>query len=340
MPADNVTFTAMGARNFLMNYPLVRLGAGTSAPPVLGALPPPPRNKGNAAQGQGSVSGQRRVLYGTLQHDTTNPGQLTATANGQPAALLIGSAPTTLPLFHLPYNNNENHRITLLDKQGVGNVRFFITELVDGCSVYVEGTPHLPTVYHINAISSRVNHFPKGVSEDQKVFFNFQLKSLVMDNRFKTDAAKPKTVANNDPTLIPARKVENQDYMLETKTQRDAFEQTLPALKTANRAPTHVHGQSVDFMEVRSTQGTVFGLRTPGGIWRFYVQQRVLVEYFHRLYAAPATPLQAKVWQGLRKVQPQGPSAPVITPVSLGMQWLIRGVPEFWPGTTVGRQVA
>src|SRR4029077_11827037 len=131
----------------------------------------------------------------------------------------------TIPLFHLPYNNDENYRITLVDRQGIGNVNFFLTELVNGCSVYVEGTPQAPTVYHINAISTRhdwalwapfrytgvaLYNWSTWSSMND---WNWSAKSNKMDTRFKSDKQKPKSVRNLVPGLVPASKVENQDYM-------------------------------------------------------------------------------------------------------------------------------
>jgi len=68
--------------------------------------------------------------------------------------------------------------------------------------------------------------------------------------------------------------------------------------------------QSVDSMKFVASQGSVFGART-GGNWKFYIQKRVLVEYFHD---TPRT--------------------------SLGRQQLILAVQQFWPNRKTGSLVA
>ena len=72
-------------------------------------------------------------------------------------------------------------------------------------------------------------------------------------------------------------------------------------------------------------QGSVFGVRGGGGAWRFFVQRRALVEYFHETTVS--------VQRFFRR------NGTRIELESLGRQWLIRDVPEFWPGAGSGRQV-
>jgi hypothetical protein len=66
-------------------------------------------------------------------------------------------------------------------------------------------------------------------------------------------------------------------------------------------------------MKCVSTQGFVFGIRT-GGDWKFYVQRKALVEYFHRS--------RALIGSGSVK--------------SLGKQWIVRQVIQFWPAAKAG----
>jgi hypothetical protein len=87
-------------------------------------------------------------------------------------------------------------------------------------------------------------------------------------------------------------------------------EARLAEFQPDGRAPRRLSTQTVDSMKFILSEGSVFGVRT-GGNWRFYIQKRVLVEYFHN------APHQ-----------------------SLGRQQLILGVLQFWPATKTGRIVA
>lgn len=340
---DTATFTAMGAVPFLSRYPLTRVSRSTVPfpPPLPGAGPRPQRIQGNPAGGQGEIEQSQRVLYFDI---ATNPDDLavvTAAASGPPVKAVVG--PVGIPLFHLPYNNDQNFRITLRDMQGVGNVDFFITELVDGCSIYVEGTPQEPTAYHLNAIT--VPGFANNpmLTEDQVYRLKWLMRFGLMDGRFRNDGARPAVVAAAHPALQPSRKLENRDYMIRPGSpEQDALEQSLPALQAALTAPTVLGGQSVDVMRLLTTQGTVFGVRDGTGSWHFYVQMRALVEYFHRQYVERPVALgrMDRVRRAFGQYQPQfGPPAVDINLVSLGTQWIIRSVQEFWPGNTTGRTV-
>jgi len=212
-----------------------------------------------------------------------------------------------VPIFHLPYNNDQNHRVTLLDRQGIGNADVFLTEFVDGCSIYVEGSRTTPTVYHINAVSiHRVPRLWRYWTAKAKFKADWRAKVANMDHRFQTDAAhRPKVVRNALPgTLPPPTKLENQDYMAPVNLD-------VATLQAHNKVPTAVGGIVVDGLEAIAQQCTVFGGRNTGtGEWTFYVQKRIFVGYLA-----------------------------VGAPAPLGYQWLITSVDEFWPNPTTGRLV-
>lgn len=321
--SNNAKFNLLGARNFFRLYPLT----GTSAPagpavlPPMGVAPlPPQRTKGNARTGQATVKKEARVLTCDIMPQDS-PFWTVYTHNCRKAVKVeISGFGGAIPLFHLPYNNDENYRITLVDRQGYGNVDFFLTELVNGCSVYVEGTPQAPTVYHINAISTKHEwalwspYRYTGVATYNLLTWSsmddwhWSAKYKKMDDRFKGDKQKPKSVRNNVAGLRPASKVENHDYM--TSKQAEAnIESRLGQFQVDGKAPTLLLGQSVDSMKFVLSEGSVFGTRTAGN-WKFYIQKRVLVEYFHD---TPRT--------------------------SLGRQQIILDVQQFWPQTKTGSLV-
>ncbi len=222
-----------------------------------------------------------------------------------------------LPVFYLPYDNNQNRRITLEDRRPGHHppVEFFITDAVDGCSVYVEGTRAKPTVHHINAEKVKLND-PTDLTGTRKIPMmgnrtdlpNWQAKWAHMDQRFNTEGTMSKTVQAG-VNLEPARKVESSDYMIAEMGGADALERI-----AWQHAPAKVAGQRVRGISV-ATKGTVFGVLQTGE-WHFYVQRRLYVGYLDR----PIMPGQ-------------------VAPNCLGATWVVLGVSEFWPGTETGRRV-
>lgn len=330
--ASDAVFINLGAKEFFRRYPVNYIDLVPDPPGLPGALGAalPPRIKGDPVAGQGSVNKFHRVRYVTFSARREDLAQITSARCPNPVKISVGSAVTAIPAFYLPYQNDHNFRITLSAAgPSAANVDFFLTELVDGCSVYVEGTVQTPTAYHINAAnyadnSDRPTSLANlataagvnlgGMSPAQKHQYKFGLKSANMDNRFQNDGAhRPKAVVAG-VGVSQARKVENDDYMLRPdSTQEDAFNLTLPALQTGHVAPTQAGTKSVDAMRCITTQGFVFGIRT-GGAWKFYVQRKALVEYFHR-----SRHLFGKA-----------------TLTSLGKQWIVREVVQFWPAAKTG----
>ena len=173
----------------------------------------------------------------------------------------------------------------------------------------MEGSRTAPTAYHINAISTtrRKNWKQFYWSEARKQQADWQAKYAKMDDRFKGDGFMVKTVANNTPGMPAPTKLENHDYMGDLGLD-------LNTLQTANKAPTHLIGNSVDGFELMLQQGTVFGERNAlSGEWKFYIQRRAFLRYLH--------------------LNPGG------APAELGYQWLVASVEQFWPTPKTGQIV-
>jgi hypothetical protein len=340
---DNATFLRQGAKEFLRRYPVTFIqiiGASSVGPTAKATWTPP--TKGDAAAGQGSVTKAKRVWDVTFSARADPFATVTSPRCPTPVRATLDTNGAGISTFYLPYQNNENYRITL-DANGPGgaNVHFFMTELVDGCSVYIEGTQDKPTCYHINANAYAQTNDPTqphhltalaalagtnlaGLNSQQVHDIQFGFKSQYMDNRYQNDAAhRPKTVVAG-VNLQQAKKVEEQDYMIVPGTANEtAFNTTMAALKALQIVPTHVNGKSVDEMRFVTSQGFIFGIRT-GVNWKFYVQRKALVEYFHRTHA-----IGAKFNQAVK-----GIPRPMI---SLGMQNIVRDVKQYWPTSKVGR---
>jgi hypothetical protein len=354
-----VIFNNLRAIAFMKRYPVINIQPPAGGPGAFAAIagsnaPAIGRSVnlttgagwaggGSSTNAQAEVHRHRRIMYfRPIPHPNAANFVTSQNCDG-PVRFEISNNVGYISLFHLPYNNDENHRITLDDQQAIGNVNFFLTELVDGCSIYVEGTPQQPTVYHLNAVGTVLNNPVAHLNDQQKERLKWTLRWARMDTRFSTDAAKPPNVAGGDPALLAARKLEDRDYMIRKPLDITLFENSLAQLQQRGLAPTQLNGQSVDRMRLVATQGTVFGTRSPAGIWRFYVQRRAQVEYFHVTVAPIAPTFKQKVKGAidvvLRRPAAYGPAAVNIQFTLLGEQWLVRDVCEFWPGTTTGRGV-
>jgi hypothetical protein len=304
----NNKLLALGGRDFMRLHPLVTMQAGGGGG---GA-----RNiKGNPGNSVGSVDKACRILYGNIAALPAYMGlPLTHTVNSRKAVgITLSMIAPGIPLFHLPYNNDQNYRVTLVDRQAIGNVNFFLTEFVDGCSVYVEGAATGPTVYHINAQNTVRQKSMKQFfwSDQRKRAADWQAKYAKMDQRFKTEGTQVKSVYNATlPGALPVpppTKLENHDYMGDLGLN-------LALLQLNHKAPNNLGGQVVDGFELMAQQGTVFGERHPvANTWKFYVQRRAFLRYLH--------------------LNPGG------VPTTLGYQWVVVNVEQFWPTAKTGRVV-
>jgi hypothetical protein len=344
---NNAAFVNLGAKEFLRRYPVSRIdiqGAATAGAGTAADLTPP--TKGDEFAGQGSVSKAKRIWNATFSARVDPFAPIASARCPTTVKVQLDHNAGGIPVFYLPYQNDANYRITLdANGPGAANANFFLTELVDGCSVYVEGTRDKPTCYHINASSYAQTHDPtspqylnalmnavaagsaatlRTMNVQQKHNVQFGFKSGQMDNRFRNDAAnRPKTVVAG-VNLEPTKKIEERDYMIVSGTVNEtAFNATMAALQAAFIVPTNVNGKRVDDMRFVSSQGFIFGIRT-GGDWKFYVQRKAMVEYFHRTNA-----IAAKIDQGLH-----GTARPLY---SLGMQNIVRDVVQYWPTSKLGR---
>jgi hypothetical protein len=352
MAITTAKFTALGATAFFAKYPVTRIviQASRRFNPVPDATKPPGATRPTTSDDLEVVDKTTRIKYlEALPFVDPNLQALGAFAGpGQTktAALRVANADAggMLPVFWLPYDLNSNRRITLVDKQGVGNVNLFVTDLVDGCSIYIQGTPNEPTVTHLNAnkeLPLGLARFPDASDGSPQAARDRQSawthKWNFMDNRFVNEGAAPKRVAAMDPALVPSRKLEAQHYMLLSQFQRDAFEQTLPNLQALGTLPPTINGLTVDRMETVFTQGTVFGFRTgPGNPWQFHVQRRAMLKFYHREVIA-AKPLgkmerlESTLANTFHVKHATRNTAATFRYVPLGAMWFVRSVPQFWP---------
>lgn len=304
--ASNVDFTNLGSLAFMNQYPLIPEGGDNTA------------DKGTYS----SVPKASRVSYmsiGPGTHYSLNALTLLGVPIGIPnregdphkatcnAADDVGH--TRIPVFWLPYKQNSHYRMTLRPA-GVAQPDFFLTDAVDGCSVYVEGTRTNPTVHHINAAETKHQPLdgsaPFGTTGNySKDTLAFQAKDTRMTDRF-TASDEPKRVAAG-LGLTQAKYIKNDDYMLRNPT---ALQQQVALSNTqARRVDANEDIHKVDV----ATQGTVFGIRDAHtGEWTFYFQRRLVSIFYHN--DKKGVPFVKSKWR------------------ALGYRMYPILVQEFWPG--------
>jgi hypothetical protein len=360
--SNNATFL-VGVRAFFRRYPVTTVADGQIA--QAGFAPFKPSNKGQYGEDDLEVVEKtNRVVFCDIGTDANAAGQAGVFSPnvGTPVKVTLqpSNTGTSIPVFYLKYDLNHNRRMTLVDRRSplpmgpappdpwryadnaadIGNVTFFLTDCVDGCSVYVEGTPQNPTVYHINAsmtLPPGVNTFPPATASWAKRERCWKLKWQKMDDRFKTQGTVVKALGWPGrtapyPNVQPSSKVESRDYMFLKRSDEVAFEGMLAQLQLQVTVPNQVNGQNVDGMTVVFTQGTIFGIRRNGN-WSFWVQKKVLVQYFHHAIIAHGNrTVGQKVTRVFTGNRPYNS-------VLLGSQWLVRSLDQFWPVVTTGRVV-
>ena len=188
--------------------------------------------------------------------------------------------------YYLPWAANETFRITLKNRQvGVADPDIFLTSAVDGCSVFVEGDPTEPTVYHANNAPGT----PPGAGDLQSAWdAYYDPKRTTMEARVNATHS-PKSV-RADPTILtrtPAKGVHATEYMDLVHSRRSGFEGD--GAKQSARDEAKAANPNLKKIKIVGTDykpcGTVFGWRR-NGRWTFYYQKRAVM-YF--------------VWEGTKK---------------------------------------
>jgi len=157
---------------------------------------------------------------------------------------------TLRPIFYLPYLKNRTTRMKLEEPAGAGGggeVQFFATATIDGCSVYIEGPAATPKVSHLNAAA--VAPPVAGETEAHKLG-RIQQKSNTMDQRIGFIKKGPATV------------VERTNYI----------EDTAAGQATMRNLFAHRHHLPAGQVTKYDPFGAVVGVKS-GGAWTFYLQK-------------------------------------------------------------------
>jgi hypothetical protein len=163
--------------------------------------------------------------------------------------MVFKTAKMLKPIFYLPYRKNGTTRIKLAQPPGWGGgeVKFFATATIDGCSVYIEGPATAPKVTHANA-----NAVQPTLATDtflQKTV-KINAKIAAMDTRL------------GHVKKGPAAVVERPDYMVEDPVLVQAAKLQFANWKNIPVAQVTAY----------SPFGAVVGVKN-GTTWTFYMQK-------------------------------------------------------------------
>jgi hypothetical protein len=177
------------------------------------------------------------------------------------------------PIFYLPWCAGADYRMTLKQPTTFANgepVRIFITSAVNGCSVFVEGTPQQPTVYHSNRSGGGAPPIGGNLLVNGAYW---QPKKVAMEGAFLA-AKSPKAIQTRGPGAPPLPSptaVHAMDYMDVTGAQAPNRTRAddLEAVRLSPLDRTSVRFVTSHYLPF----GTVFGWMQ-NTTWRFFFQKR------------------------------------------------------------------
>jgi len=230
-----------------------------------------------------SVGKELRVLSCNLRpSQQTNDAQNTVTVE-----IRDDAQPRDFPVFFLPWAADRVVKVKLSDPRPnpTDEVRIFFTAAVDGCSVFVEGDPANPTVYHANATSYNPNNLVPAVA-NELILLRRQKAALMQ--------ARVRAIRQNKMTAAPGttgnmRVVEHRDYapgavdpLSNVERERiiglTAREAGADAASIGQGTAARRSGEQESIAPTVNFKGTVFGVKNRRATWEFYYQLRATVQ--------------------------------------------------------------
>jgi len=241
------------------------------------------------------------------------------------------------PAYWLPWAEDQIIRTALRpSKKATGKLDdvdpdYFFTAPLTGCSVFVEGPRHHPTVYHANA-KSHAGTFASDLTKSQFVKLQ-KAKAEEMRKRFAAFSTQQEKGGRG---LLPqgpgksGRESSMLNYMSRAHSPDFANELEEVVLKATNgqHSKIEVAGQKI---VVTHAEGTVFGVRRDAE-WTFYFQKRVRIQHLVNDYQVGVSD-QGSIRYGASWLNPVDywTWAKQSWKVQAEM-WLPLTCKEFWPG--------
>ena len=278
-----------------------------------------------------SVKGGARVLSANLETETSARVSLSLVPYDQ-------RRNRDFPIFFLPWQANRVTKIKLSTPDDVGgDVRIFFTAALTGCSVFVEGDPKNPTVYHANAKADMPDGLAQVVDDETnnqaRRYKELQMRNRVAAMRKDKPAAQMNNLRVVEPLDYDPQGFDPADGIAHDRISRVERTRLISrAAKVANiRRGDLGHGNAASERtggEAKSINpyivfyGTVFGLKNKLDNWEFYYQCKANVVMFEHIrgdgskindYASKTRIIPAFV----RQFWPNGGGVAVARPVTL-----------------------
>lgn len=198
------------------------------------------------------VKGENRVLYGNVSRNVSGANRYDVDFD---SAKLSGD---WFAVYWLPWKPDQTYRITLKpSSKALVGADIFFTAVLTGCTVYVDGDPSEPTVYHSNA-----QNLPVAIPEQHKSGAEMY-KMLAKTKHMEEQISDSQKALPKSPSHYLPRSVDMFRYM------PDALKPSLiEDLKKDTEAKFGADKGSV----APVLGGTVFGKRGSHGVWYFYYQ--------------------------------------------------------------------
>ncbi len=188
------------------------------------------------------------------------------------------------PAYWLPWAEDQIIRTVLRPSgKATGSLEgvdpdYFFTAPLTGCSVFVEGPPDQPIVYHANA-KRHSGTFATQLTRQQFLRLQ-QAKVEEMQKRFGAFSTQQEKQSRGEVRLGPGesgRQTSMLDYMSRAHSSEfsNELEEVVSAATKGEYTRIEIAGQKI---VVTHAEGTVFGVRRKGD-WTFYFQKRVRIQH-------------------------------------------------------------
>ncbi|HEY1218171.1 MAG: hypothetical protein ABSE42_18700 [Bryobacteraceae bacterium] len=207
-------------------------------------------------------SGKKVALVNLVKRDPSKPGNEGAETVDVFGSFAINPNSGWVPSYYLPWDESGTIVHMTIPKQGtisseshILDPDIFFTAAINGCSIFIQGTPESPTVYHAGGDTGRGDDLARGAAFWREVLTNFADSSK---GKFQTEVNK-------------------MDYI---KTPGQVGSDGKPTTANANAYEKWLQDKYKKTLDVKfvTPWGCVVGYRNAGK-WAFYLQENATIAY-------------------------------------------------------------
>jgi len=256
-----------------VSYPSGKLGAIQKK--LSGIIPSfrPPMKFLKSVDNKSVAAGKKVAVVNLVKRDPSKPGNEGGETVDVFGTFDIKGDPSKVPVYFLPWDESGAIVHMTIPRQGtigsdshVLDPDVFFTAAINGCSIFIQGSPENPTVYHAGGDTGRGDDMARGAAYWREVLTNFAdlSKGKFQTEINKTDYIKTPGVKGSDGKLTTAAANEYEKWL------KDQYKTTL----------------DVKFV---SPWGCVVGYRNAGR-WTFYLQENATVAFMRLKKTGGADP--------------------------------------------------